>query len=147
MKPAIFVRTASVLLFIHAILHTIGGVFGKVEPGPAAVAVSAMKANQFMLLGNPRTFWDFYMGLGLSVSITLTMESIVLWFLAPLVAHHAAKLRPALAAFAIGYLIFAVISFRYFFLGPVVVELLISVSLFAAIAATPREADLPAVSE
>ncbi len=37
MKPAIFLRIAAVLTFIHAVLHTIGGVFGKVPPGPAAI--------------------------------------------------------------------------------------------------------------
>jgi hypothetical protein len=39
MKPAIFLRFTAVLMFIHAVLHTIGAVFGKVRPGPAAVAV------------------------------------------------------------------------------------------------------------
>jgi hypothetical protein len=43
MKPVLFLRIASVLTFIHAALHTIGGVFGKVTPGPATVAVQAMR--------------------------------------------------------------------------------------------------------
>ena len=139
MKPQIFVRSASVLLFIHALLHTVGGVFGKIDPGPAAVAVSAMKSNQFTSFGNLRTFWDFYMGLGLAVSISLTMEAVVLWILAPLSVNSEAKLRPALAAFAIGYVIFAVNSFRYFFIGPVIVELLITACLLAAIATMQRK--------
>jgi len=134
MKPSVFVRIAAVLVFIHAVLHTIGGVFGKVEAGPAAVAVAAMKANQFVAFGNPRTLWDFYMGMSLGVTISLTMESAVLWFLAPLTASHGEKVRPVLAAFAIGYLLFAVNSFRYFFMGPVIAEILIAVFLFAAIA-------------
>ena len=136
MKPAVFVRIASVLVFIHAVLHTIGGVFGKVEAGPATVAATAMKANHFVAFGNPRTFWDFYTGLGLGVTIFLTMESVVLWLLAPLTEHLGPKLRSPLAAFAIGYLFFAVDSFRYFFIGPVVVEILIAGCLFAAIAVT-----------
>jgi len=136
MKPSAFVRIASVLVFVHAVLHTIGGVFGKVDAGPAAVAVAAMKANQFVAFGNLRTFWDFYTGMGLGVTISLTMESAALWFLAPLTAIHGKKLRPVLAAFAIGYLLFAVNSFRYFFMGPVIAEILIAVFLFAAIATT-----------
>lgn len=40
-KPFVFLRIAAVLTFIHAVLHTIGGVFGHVEPGPATVAVQA----------------------------------------------------------------------------------------------------------
>ena len=41
-KPVVFLRIASVLTLIHAVLHTIGGVFGSVDPGTPAVAVAAM---------------------------------------------------------------------------------------------------------
>jgi hypothetical protein len=133
-KATIFLRTASVLVFLHAVLHTIGGVFGKVEAGPATIAVTAMKANRFLAFGNQRTFWEFYMGLGLGVTIFLVMDSVVLWLLAPLVVSYPKEVQPVLAAFAIGYLVFAVNSFRFFFLGPVVVEILIVVCLAAAIA-------------
>jgi hypothetical protein len=64
-KPSLFLRVAAVLTFIHAVLHTIGGVFGKVGPGHAATAVEAMKTNQFLLMGHMRSFWDFCRGLGL----------------------------------------------------------------------------------
>jgi hypothetical protein len=147
MKSAVFVRIASVLVFIHAVMHTIGGVFGKVYAGPAAVAVAAMKANQFVAFGNPRTLWDFYIGMGLSVTIALTMESVVLWLLAPLTANHGEKVRPALAAFAIGYLVFAISSFRYFFFGPVIVEVLIALCLLVAIAITRTEAAATAFTQ
>jgi hypothetical protein len=50
------------------------------------------------------------------------------------------EIRPVLAAFAIGYLVFAVDSFRFFFLGPVVVEILIATCLLAAIAKAPKDA-------
>src|ERR1700738_4550594 len=39
MKPAIFLRIASVLTLIHAVLHTIGGVFSKPGLGADGVAV------------------------------------------------------------------------------------------------------------
>ena len=79
MKATVFIRIAAVLVLIHAVLHTVGGVFGKIDSGPAAVAVEAMKANQFLAFGKVRTFWDFYRGLGLGVTIFLTIESPVLW--------------------------------------------------------------------
>jgi hypothetical protein len=147
MKAAIFVRIAAVLVLLHAVLHTVGGVFGKVPGGPAAVAVAAMKANRFVAFGNTRSFWDFYMGFGLGVTIFLTMEAVVLWLLAPLTVLHGEKVRPALMAFAIGYLVFAVNSYRYFFLGPVVAEVLIAACLFAAIVTARGEAVVPGSGE
>ena len=132
MKPTIFLRIAAVLTLIHSILHTIGGVFGKPLPGPAEQAVAAMKANHFMFLGSPRTYWDFYIGFGLGITIFLTVEAIVFWLLGSLARTESARLRPILAAFALGYLAFAVNSFRFFFLFPVIVELLIAFCLVLA---------------
>jgi hypothetical protein len=134
MKPVIFLRIASVLTLIHAVLHTIGGVFGTADPGPAAVAVAAMKSNQFLLLGNTRSYWDFYMGMGLCVTIFLTVEAIVFWTLGSLAKTDAVRLRPILAAFIAGYLALGVNSWRYFFLGPVITEILIALCLALAIA-------------
>ena len=135
MKSATFLRIASVLTLIHAILHTIGGVFGEPMPGPAEQAVAAMKANHFIVMGNPRTYWDFYMGLGLGITIFLITESIVFWLLASLSHTGGARLRPLIAVFALGYLAFAVNSFRFFFLAPVINEVLIASCLILAILA------------
>jgi hypothetical protein len=137
MKPVVLLRIASVLTFIHALLHTVGGVFAEADPGPAAVAVAAMKANQFPLMGNMRSYWDFYFGMGLCVSIFLTVEAVVFWLLSSLAKTEAARLKPILLTFAVGYLVFAVNSWRYFFVGPVIVEILIALCLVAA--ATARE--------
>ena len=52
------------------------GVFGSVDPGPAKVAVQAMKANTFPLWGHTRRSWDFDRGLGLAVTLLLTAESV-----------------------------------------------------------------------
>lgn len=132
-KPVLFLRAAAVLTFIHGVLHTVGGVFGKVDPGPAAVAVAAMKANQFLLMGNMRSFWDFYHGMGLGVTISLTSESIVFWLLGSLAKQNARQLRPILLAFACAYGVFAVNSYMYFFLAPVITEILIAACLGMAI--------------
>lgn len=132
MRPGVFLRIASILTLIHSILHTVGGVFGKPTPGLAEQAVAVMKANQFMLMGNLRTYWDFYMGMGLSVTILLTMEAIVFWLLASFAATEGARLRPILFVFALGYLAFAVNSFHFFFLPPVIFEVLIALCLVLA---------------
>lgn len=133
MKPAVFLRVAAILTFIHAVLHTIGGVFGKTEPGPAAVAVEAMEINQFLLMGHMRSFWDFYRGMGLAATISLTAEAILFWQLASLAKTDARRLRPVMATFLVAYATLAVNSNTYFFLGPVIVEIFIAACLGLAI--------------
>jgi hypothetical protein len=139
-KPALFLRVASVLTFIHAVLHTMGGVFGKVGPGPAATAVEAMKTNQFLLMGHMRSFWDFYRGLGLGATISLTAEAILFWQLASLAKTDAQRLRPILATFLVAYATLAVNSYTYFFLGPVIAEIFIAACLGLAIVTAKPQA-------
>lgn len=133
MKPTIFLRIASILTLIHAVLHTIGGVFSQPDPGPGTVAMEAMKANQFLLFGHMRSYADFYRGMGLAVTIFLTVEALLFWLLGSLAKTNAQRLRPILAVFFVAYLALAVNSYTYFFIGPVITEILIALCLALAI--------------
>ncbi len=139
-KPVLFLRIAAVLTFIHAVLHTIGGVFGKPGPGPASAAVEAMKMNQFLLMGHMRSFWDFYHGLGLGATISLTAEAVLFWQLGSLACTDAQRLRPILVTFLLAYAALAVNSYTYFFLGPVIAEIFIAACLGMAIATAKPQA-------
>jgi hypothetical protein len=134
MKPTLFLRIASILTLIHAVLHTIGGVFSTPDPGPGTVAMEAMKANQFLLFGHMRSYADFYRGMGLTVTVFLAVEALVFWQFASMAKTDAHRLRPILATFAVAYLVLAVNSYAYFFIAPVLNEILIAVCLMMAYA-------------
>src|SRR5882757_9757325 len=140
MKSVIFLRIASVLTFVHAALHTIGGVFGAPEPGLQQATVAVMRANEFQVMGAMRSYGDFYLGLGLMVSVFLTVEAVVFWQLGSLAKIDAVRLRPVLATFLVGYLCAAVVSYRYFFFAPVITEILIALCLGLAIVSARQTA-------
>ena len=133
MKTMIFLRIASVLTLIHAVMHTVGGVFGKPVPGTAAMVAATMQANRFPVFGVTRSYADFYFGLGMGITIFLLVEAVLLWQLSTVAKKYAVLLRPLLATLAFGYLAFGLNSYLYFFAGPVVVELLIASVLGLAI--------------
>lgn len=136
MKATLLLRVAAILTLVHSILHTAGGVFGKMPAGPATIALAAMRANQFVFMGATRSYWDFQRGLGLAVTIFLTMEAVVFWLLGSVAKRHGRELRPILAIFALGYFAFAADSMIYFFTFAAVVELGIAILLaWAAISA------------
>ena len=142
-----WLRAASVLTFVHAALHTVGGVFGKVAPGAEQTAVDAMKGNAFVAMGVTRTMWDFYRGMGLAVTIFLTLAAVVLWQMAVLAKTEMFPLvRPVLAAFVLGFLLMAVVSWQYFFAGPLVAELLIAVCVGLAMIPARQEVERRAVA-
>ena len=142
MKPAVFLRIAAVVTFVHAVLHTIGGVFGNPGSGAAAAVVQAMKVNQFPVMGSTRSYWDFYHGFGLAVTIFLTAEAVIFWQLGllakPTSSMDARRLRPILITFLVAYVVLAVNSYAYFFIGPVVAEIFIVACLGLAIASVGK---------
>jgi hypothetical protein len=147
-KPVAFLRIAAVVTLIHAVLHTIGGVFSKPGPGPAAIAFQAMTMNQFPLLGHTRSYADFYRGLGLMVTIFLTAEAVLFWQLGSLAQTDAQRLRPILATFMVAYLTLAANSYAYFFLGPVIVEICIAACLgLAMVTAKSSSAAYPGTAQ
>jgi hypothetical protein len=84
-------------------------------------------------MGVTRSYWEFHRGLGLAVTIFLTAEAIVFWQLGSMARTDAARLRPIMATFMVGYLAFAVNSYIYFFPVPIVFEFLIALCLGLAI--------------
>jgi hypothetical protein len=144
MKTVVYLRIASILTLIHSILHTIGGVFGKPPSGQAAMIAASMRY-PFEVFGVMRSYADFYRGMGLGITVALTMDAAILWLLASLSKSDAERLRPIMAVFLIGYLALALNSYTFFFYGPVVAELLIVFCIGAAIfyaSSTRRDAAL-----
>lgn len=140
-KPTLYLRAASIFALIHAVLHTIGGVFGKPMPGTAAMVAATMEANRFPVMGVTRSYSDFYFGMGLGITISLTVEAVLLWQLSTLAKSDAARLRPIMAVLMAGFLLFAVNSYLYFFSGPVIAEVIMAVCLgLAILSAQPQGA-------
>jgi hypothetical protein len=131
-RPTLFLRIASVLTFIFCVGHTIGGVFGKPAPGVQAFVVQTMKDNAFDAMGSRRTWWDFNMGYGLLISVTLIVHAILFWHLGKLVKTEGARLRMIFALLFAEFAAQAPIAGRYFFIGPCVLSVVIAACLAVA---------------
>lgn len=133
MKTTLFLRIAAVLAFIHAILHTIGGVLSKPNNGAPEVAIiEAMKSRAFNVMGSMRTYWDFFFGYGLLVTITLLVQGVLFWQLGTMAKTNAAQIRPILLLFSFNFIATTVVAWKYFFIAPAVTELLIAALLAGA---------------
>ena len=132
MKPALFLRIASVLALIFCAAHTVGGVFSKPAPGMQSFVVQTMKSNPFDVMGHMRKFWDFNLGYGLILSTVLLMHCILFWQLSTLVKIDGARLRPIFALLALEFLAQAPSAGRYFFIGPCIASVLIAACLAMA---------------
>jgi len=140
-STAFFLRVASVFTVLHCIGHTIGGVFGvDAPPGTKEGAVvEAMKSNQFDVMGATRSFWDFFIGFGITISVSSLVQAVVFWQLAGLAKTEPRRIRPIIAAFLFANLGFAVLAWRYFFMPPLVGAVLTTIILGLAYLQAGRE--------
>lgn len=139
MRPAIALRTASALTLVHAILHTIGGVLAPPSHGAEELAVvETMSAHRFDFMGSMRSYSDFMLGYGLFLTVVLLGQAVLFWQLAALARTRPEGLRPVVGVLALGFVAMAIVSWRFFFVAPVVTELLIAAFLAAAFVGLPR---------
>jgi hypothetical protein len=132
LTATLFLRIAAILSLINCAGHT-GGMFSSPRHGAEEVAViETMKAHHFDVMGSVRSYWDFLFGYGLSVSITLLVQAILFWQLAALAKSNPASIRPIVALFLFNCIGIAIISWKYFFIGPAVTQLVVAACLGVA---------------
>jgi hypothetical protein len=143
MKPRTLLRTASVLALVHALLNAFAGLLsGTSKAEDEMVVLDAMKALRFDAMGSMRTYWDFYFGFGVFLTAKLMLLSAVMWQLAALAETAPGTTRTFIASLCIGFLVFAALSSLYFFIAPVVIQVIIAVVLGLAYIAARRRAHL-----
>ncbi len=131
MKASVFYRIASVLLVLFAIGHTLG--FRKIDPKWGVDSlIGSMQSIHFDVQGFSRTYWDFYVGFGLFVSVFLLFAAVLAWKLGGLPAETWARMRGTAWAFALCFAAVTVLSWTYFFIIPVVFSIMVTVCLVAA---------------
>ena len=138
MKSPILLRAASILTLLYFAGHTAGMPWTPaVEPAEMSV-LEGMKSHGFEVMGFIRTYWDFYFGFGVTNSVFLLVQAVVLWQLGSLAKTDASRVRPIVASFFVGFAVNALLAWKYFFAVPVVITIAISVCLALAFVSAGR---------
>jgi hypothetical protein len=128
MKASLFYRIASILLLLFAIGHTLG--FRQIDPKWGIDSmVQSMRSTHFNANGFERTYWDFFVGFGLFVTVLMLLASVIAWQLAGLSAGTLAAMRITAWSFVVCFALVVYLSWRYFFLVPVIFSVAIQVCL------------------
>ena len=131
MNASILYRIASVLLVLFAVGHTVG--FLQIDPKWGVDAmIKEMQSIRFGVLGSNRTYWDFYVGFGLFVSVFLVFLAVLTWQLSSLPAATLASMRGTAWSLVICFGVVSILSLRYFFIIPIVFSILVLLCLTSA---------------
>ncbi len=106
-----WLRISAVLSFLFAVGHTLGGRKSWSPMGDNPV-LRAMKSTPFDLKGTERTYLDFYLGFGYSISVFQVTLAVLLWQLATLADSNPRAARPMIAVIALATALCGAISYR-----------------------------------
>jgi hypothetical protein len=131
MKASLLYRTASVLLILFALGHTLG--FRRVDPRWRLDSIiAALRSTHFEVQGLNRTYWDFYVGFGLFVTILLLFTAILTWQLGGLPKDHLSEMRLVAWSLAACFVVVTFLSWKYFFIVPVIFSGVVAICLILA---------------
>ena len=129
MKASVFYRIAAVLLLLFEAGHTSGFPWSDPKWG---VDLGAMRTTHFYIMGFSRTYWDFYVGFGLFVSVFLLLAVVLAWQLGGLPPESLALMRGTAWTFAFCFGAISVLTWKYFFIVPIVFTIAVTLCLTAA---------------
>jgi len=128
LKPSILYRITAVLILLFAIGHTVG--FLQHDPSWGVDSLlSSMKSIHFNIQGFSRSYWDFFVGFGLFVTLFLLFAAVLAWQLGGVAVETLMRLRVLAWAFALCFAVVTVLTWRFFFAIPLVLSFLITVCL------------------
>lgn len=130
MKSVTTFRAASVLLVVFCALHTAGGMLAQKSLGAASDTVfEAMKRVHFEFNGADCTWYGFWFGFGLTVSAFLLLSATIAWQLDRVPAEEWPRVSLIAWALIASQVFNTVMAWKYFFAGPGVFGIAISVLL------------------
>jgi hypothetical protein len=132
MNAKLWLRISAVVSLLLAVGHSLGG-RKSWSPNGELPVLQQMRDNHFEVMGVNRSFFDFYMAFGWSLSIALFMQSILMWQLSGLVSTDVARARPMIAVITAAVVASAVIAWRMIFPVPAYFETALSVCLIMAL--------------
>ena len=131
MTATLLLRIASVISLLFAAGHSLGGL-RKWSPMGENPVLQAMTTVRFETRGANRSYLDFFMGFGWSISVFMLMQTVLLWQLASLAGTDAAHVRPMIAVFAFATLASGLIAWRFIFPIPALFSGALFITLVAA---------------
>jgi len=127
MMSRVLYRTAAVLIVLLGLGHSTGYPWSDPAWG---VDLHAMQTQHFNVLGLQRTYWQFYVGFGLTVGILLLLPAVTAWQLGN--APRDGQRRVTAWVLVLTFAAITVLDCMDFFIIPIVFSAAITLCLILA---------------
>ena len=133
-----FLRVAAVLTLLWFAGHSAGVPWTPYTDPEAKTVLEAMKNHSFEAEGFKGTYWDLYFGFGVTISVLLLLQAVVLWQVASLAKRDPTRVRPIVASFLVAYILTGALVWIYFFAVPAVMVAAIALCLVLSLVLASR---------
>jgi hypothetical protein len=137
MSTSIWLRVAAVISLFFTVGHFMGGLQNW-SPMTANPVLESMRTVRFSVMGVDRSYLDFYLGFGHTLTVSLLFQSLLLWMLGNVARKDVALARPMIAVFAVSSALSGVIAWRYILPIPALCSLALCATLIVALIAAQR---------
>jgi hypothetical protein len=131
MNTTIWLRVSAIISLLFTAGHFMGGLQNWSPMGDNPV-LQSMRTVRFDIMGVNRSYLDFYMGFGHSITVSFLLQSVLLWILGDVARTHASLVRPMIAAFVVAVAVTGVIAWRYILPVPAFFSLALCATLVVA---------------
>ncbi len=94
--------------------------------------LEAMATVRFETMGVSRSYLNFFMGFGWSISVFMLLQTVLLWQMGSMARTNATHVRPMIPVFALANLAIGMIAWRFIFPMPAVFSGVLVLVLVAA---------------
>jgi hypothetical protein len=141
MNASVVLRITPIIALLLAVGHSLGGMDSWSPVGETEV-LKSMRSFHFDAGGVSRTYLDFFLGFGFTISVFMLLQAVLLWQLAALAKTDALRIRPLLISFLLASVVCAGLSWTYIFFVPAICFALIAAGLGIALFAAARNNDM-----
>jgi len=138
MNTTLWLRISAIISLLFTAGHFMGGLKNWSPMGDNPV-LQSMRTVRFHIMGVDRSYLDFFMGLGHSLTVSLLLQSVLLWILGDVARTNASLARPMIAAFVVAVALTGVVAWRYILPVPAFFSLALCTALVSAFITARRQ--------
>jgi hypothetical protein len=132
MRTQSLLRISSITALLFGIGHTIGYPWVGDVTTEQFSQISAVKSVRAVTQGFLRSYWDFHIGFGITISLLFLVQAIIFWQLGSFGQSEPKSARFVAAVFGAFYIACTVVDFIFFFWAPIICSTVLSVCLVTA---------------
>jgi D-alanyl-lipoteichoic acid acyltransferase DltB (MBOAT superfamily) len=139
-RAIVWFRALSVVLGIFTLGHTAGTRHSITHGLAEDTVIAAMQRVHVPVMGFNRSYWEFYRGFSVTISILLAALAVFAWQLGNLSRRDSEATRPLAVTMLVSCIAIAIASFVYFFTAPMFLSTLAVIFSANALRLVSRDA-------